>query len=240
MKLLFLIICFIGLIAWFIGPMPRDSALKLFHLNGIKDSLQHNILNKLIEQKKNDSIYSIKDTIKISSTPVPTLTAPLLKPVITQSLAPTATEKLNKLSTQAYIKKYAYIAKNEALRASIPASITMAQALIESNSGNSVLAIKNNNHFGLKCFSKNCQSGHCTNFTDDSHKDFFRKYHTPEESFKAHSDLLSNNHYGSLKANKSYISWAYGLQQKHYATDPLYAKKIIKTIETYNLQLLDN
>ena len=58
----------------------------------------------------------------------------------------------------------------------IPASITLAQGLLESNNGESRLTTKNNNHFGIKCFSRKCKKGHCSNFSDDSHKDFFRKY----------------------------------------------------------------
>jgi flagellum-specific peptidoglycan hydrolase FlgJ len=83
-------------------------------------------------------------------------------------------KKLEKVKKQkAYIKKYADLAKKEMKSHGIPASITLAQGLLESNAGESRLAKNNHNHFGLKCFSRKCKKGHCSNFTDDSHKDFF-------------------------------------------------------------------
>ena len=75
-----------------------------------------------------------------------------------------------------YVKRFAQVAKTEMDKFGIPASITLAQGLLESNVGESRLSTNNNNHFGVKCFSRSCGKGHCSNFTDDSHKDFFRKY----------------------------------------------------------------
>ena len=83
----------------------------------------------------------------------------------------------------------------------IPASISLAQGLIESRAGSSKLAVNNNNHFGIKCFSRHCRKGHCTNFTDDTHKDFFRKFPSPWESWRAHSQLLSSGRYTKLRKN---------------------------------------
>jgi len=123
----------------------------------------------------------------------------------------------------------------------VPASIKMGQALIESRAGTSKLAVNNNNFFGMKCFSKKCGKGHCSNATDDSHKDFFRKYKSVGESFRAHSQLLSGNRYKDLKKhNTDYKAWAKGLKSNGYATDKTYDKKLINVIEKYKLYKLDS
>ncbi len=122
----------------------------------------------------------------------------------------------------------------------IPASISLAQGLIESRAGSSKLAVNNNNHFGIKCFSRHCRKGHCTNFTDDTHKDFFRKFPSPWESWRAHSQLLSSGRYTKLRKNgRDYRKWAYGLKSIGYATDRTYAEKLIGIIERYELYKYD-
>ena len=122
----------------------------------------------------------------------------------------------------------------------IPASIGLAQGLVESRAGTSKLARGNNNHFGMKCFSKKCPTGHCTNATDDHHKDFFRKYHSAWESWRAHSELLAGGHYSRLKKyGRDYRQWAYGLKALGYATDRTYAEKLISMIEKYDLHRFD-
>ena len=140
-----------------------------------------------------------------------------------------------------YVTKFKKIAKKEMEKFGIPASITLAQGLLESNAGESRLATKNKNHFGIKCFSRRCKKGHCSNFTDDSHKDFFRKYKNAWESFRAHSLLLKNKRYrGLYKYPKSdYRNWAKGLKKAGYATDKHYAEKLINTIEDLGLQKYD-
>lgn len=140
-----------------------------------------------------------------------------------------------------YVKRFAASAKKEMEKYGIPASITLAQGLIESNCGESRLATKNNNHFGIKCFSRSCKKGHCSNFTDDSHKDFFRNYKSVWESYRAHSVLLQKARYKSLyKLNKNdYKGWARGLKKAGYATDPLYADKLINLIEDLKLYQYD-
>ena len=124
----------------------------------------------------------------------------------------------------------------------IPASITLAQGLIETNAGDSRLAKQNNNHFGMKCFSKKCGKGHCSNFTDDTHKDFFRKYKSSWESYRAHSQLLIGRRYKHLKklGNKNYKGWAKGLKKAGYATDRRYAEKLINIIDELKLYRFDN
>jgi hypothetical protein len=144
------------------------------------------------------------------------------------------------LATKAYIRRYKEVAVAEMNKFGIPASIKMAQAILETNSGKSKLATVNNNHFGVKCFSKSCEKGHCSNFSDDHHKDFFLKYESAWASWRAHSQLLSTGRYAELsKRGKSYEVWAKGLAELGYATDPQYANKLIRTIEQHQLQTLD-
>lgn len=141
----------------------------------------------------------------------------------------------------AYIKRFAKVAQTEMEKYNIPASITLAQGLLESNVGESRLSTRNNNHFGIKCFSRSCGKGHCSNFTDDSHKDFFRKYDSAWESYRAHSKMLGGKRYRSLKklGKKDYKGWAKGLKKAGYATDKRYAEKLINLIERLELYRFD-
>lgn len=160
---------------------------------------------------------------------------------ISNPYAPVSAKSLSKAEVNAFIKKYTPIAQKEMELYGIPASIKMGQALIESRAGTSRLARNNNNFFGMKCFSKNCKKGHCSNATDDHHKDFFRKYKSVGDSFRAHSTLLSGTRYKGLKKhNTDYKKWAKGLKRQGYATDKTYDKKLINVIEKYNLHQLDN
>lgn len=141
-----------------------------------------------------------------------------------------------------YVQRFGKVAQEEMKKYGIPASITLAQGLLETNAGKSPLATKNNNHFGLKCFSKKCGKGHCSNFSDDSHKDFFRKYNTAWESFRAHSKLLQSKRYRPLYNfdKNDYKAWANGLKKAGYATDKQYAQKLIKLIEELELYQWDS
>lgn len=148
----------------------------------------------------------------------------------------------NKRTKQlAYISRFAHVAKAEMAKFGIPASITLAQGLLESNVGESRLATNNQNHFGVKCFSKSCRKGHCSNFSDDSHKDFFRIYNSAWESYRAHSLILGGKRYKHLKklGTKDYKNWAHGLKKAGYATDKRYAFKLIRLIEALDLQKYD-
>ena len=145
-----------------------------------------------------------------------------------------------KPNADAYIKRFAPIARAEMAKYGVPASISLAQGLIESRSGTSKLAVNNNNHFGMKCFSKSCRKGHCSNFTDDTHKDFFLKFGTAQQSWRAHSILLSSGRYAKLKKyGRDYRRWASGLKSVGYATDRTYAQKLIGVIERYDLHKYD-
>ena len=117
-------------------------------------------------------------------------------------------------------------------RSGVPASITLAQGIIESRSGQSALAAEGNNHFGIKCH--NSWKGRSMLVDDDSKGECFRVYDSAEESFRDHSDFLRyRDRYKFLFDFKTtdYKSWAYGLKQAGYATDPSYASKLIKCVE---------
>ena len=141
---------------------------------------------------------------------------------------------------QRYISRYASIAVNEMYRTGVPASITLAQGIIESRSGQSALAVDGNNHFGIKCH--NSWRGKTMLADDDRKNECFRVYDSAEESFRDHSDFLRyRDRYKFLFDFKTtdYKSWAYGLKQAGYATDPSYASKLIQCVEDYNLTRYD-
>lgn len=146
----------------------------------------------------------------------------------------------NKLSRKEYIETFKWIAVREMHRSGIPASITMAQACLESENGNSELSKKSNNHFGIKC--KSDWKGERSYHDDDHSNECFRKYNTVEESFVDHTDFLFNNpryQYLFKLSNKDYDAWAKGLKAAGYATDPQYPQRLIKIINEENLHLLD-
>lgn len=158
----------------------------------------------------------------------------------TNDAAPVSASELFAQEAEAYIDKFAPIARKEQAEFGIPASISLAQGLIESRAGTSKLAKSNNNHFGMKCFSRHCRKGHCSNFTDDTHKDFFRKYTNPMDSWRDHSRMLSKGRYSRLKRfGNNYREWAYGLKSIGYATDRTYAEKLINVIEKFDLHKYD-
>ena len=154
-----------------------------------------------------------------------------------------ASENSEKRQRQlAYIRRFAKVAQAEMEKFGIPASITLAQGLLESNVGESKLATHNKNHFGIKCFSRSCKKGHCSNFTDDSHKDFFRIYKSSWDSYRAHSLLLkgSSRYQPLFQLNrKDYRGWAHGLKKAGYATDKRYGEKLINLIDDLDLHQYD-
>ncbi len=135
-----------------------------------------------------------------------------------------------------YINKYGITAVQEMERSGVPAAITLAQGILESESGNSELALKSNNHFGIKC--KETWEGEKVYHNDDARGECFRKYTTIEQSYADHSNFLKiNNRYAFLFEldRTDYIAWAKGLKKAGYATNPQYAQKLIDLIEKYNL-----
>lgn len=139
-----------------------------------------------------------------------------------------------------YIDRYKHIAIDHMERYGIPASITLAQGILESDSGNSNLALRSNNHFGIKC--KTGWQGERVYHTDDAPDECFRKYSSVEESYEDHAEFLDQSpRYDSLFAYSSsdYRSWARGLKAAGYATAPDYAERLTKIIEDNQLFLFD-
>lgn len=146
----------------------------------------------------------------------------------------------SKSPQEAYIEKYAPLAVSEMYRSGVPASITLAQGLLESGNGLSELARKSNNHFGIKCHN-NWKGGRVYH-DDDAKGECFRKYSHPAESYRDHSDFLRyRDRYKFLFDYRvtDYKAWAYGLKKAGYATDPKYPKKLIALIEEYDLHQYD-
>jgi flagellum-specific peptidoglycan hydrolase FlgJ len=139
-----------------------------------------------------------------------------------------------------YINTYLAVAQEEMDIFGIPASITLAQGLVESNAGDSRLARNENNHFGIKCKSK-CLGCRCANYTDDDQYDMFRIFESPWYSFREHSKLLTGNRYKHLLKLPitDYKNWAHGLQAAGYATNQKYAKTLIDVIEKLELHKYD-
>ena len=134
-----------------------------------------------------------------------------------------------------YIRKYSATAVREMYRSGVPASITLAQGLLESRYGQSELAVRGNNHFGIKCHD---WTGKKMYYDDDAKGECFRVYSSADESFRDHSDFLRyRDRYKFLFDYDvtDYKSWAYGLKKAGYATDPSYPSKLIKIIEDYHL-----
>ena len=139
-----------------------------------------------------------------------------------------------------YIKKYRDIAVEEMKKYHIPASITLAQGLLESGAGQSTLARKSNNHFGIKCGSD--WRGKTVRHDDDERNECFRAYKHPKQSYEDHSKfLVSRPRYASLFKLKmtDYKGWARGLKKAGYATNPRYAEQLIGIIELYDLDKYD-
>ncbi|MDX9883675.1 MAG: glucosaminidase domain-containing protein [Prolixibacteraceae bacterium] len=144
------------------------------------------------------------------------------------------------MTREEYIRKYKNLAILEMKRSGIPASITLAQGCLESNNGNSRLAVEANNHFGIKC--KSHWSGKRIYHTDDAPDECFRKYDSAEESYLDHTDfLITSPRYSQLFAlhPTDYREWAHGLKRAGYATDPTYAERLIKIIEDSRLYIYD-
>lgn len=131
---------------------------------------------------------------------------------------------------EAYIEKFYRLAQEHQQRYGIPASITLAQGLLESGAGTSELSRKANNHFGIKCHEWDGATIHYK-------RDCYRKYRSAEESYRDHSEFLLRDRYQNLFKLKltDYKGWARGLKKYGYATDPSYAEKLINIIELYDL-----
>lgn len=164
-------------------------------------------------------------TKSTESTELPKINGKTKSPVIT--------------NTSHYIEVYKNIAMKEMQDYGIPASITLAQGILESGSGKGRLAVQANNHFGIKCHGWN---GGKIYHDDDRSQECFRKYRSAETSFKDHSEFLTNrSRYAKLFTlrKSDYKGWAKGLRKAGYATDKRYPQKLISIIETYDLDDYD-
>lgn len=143
------------------------------------------------------------------------------------------------LTPEEYIDLWRPVAMEKMREHGIPASITLAQGLLESRNGNSELARKANNHFGIKCTAD--WNGGKAYHDDDRRNECFRKYEDASQSFEDHSKFLQRPRYADLFALRStdYKGWAHGLKRAGYATDPRYPQKLIDLIERYELYKLD-
>jgi LysM repeat protein len=144
------------------------------------------------------------------------------------------------MTTEEYIEEYKHIAIREMKKFKIPASITLAQGILESGSGNSRLAVSGNNHFGIKCHQD--WKGKKIYEDDDEKHECFRKYKRAEDSYNDHSAFLTQRgRYSFLfeYGTADYKKWAYGLKKAGYATNPKYPQLLIRLIEKYNLNQYD-
>lgn len=140
-----------------------------------------------------------------------------------------------------YIERFASVAIAEMEKYNIPASITLAQGLLESNAGRSTLSSRYNNHFGIKCHSRTCDRGHCVNYEDDHPHDRFVVFRNAWSSYRAHSMVLLKPRYSRLfnLDIHDYKGWAREIKACGYATDPRYPEKLIRIIENYQLYKYD-
>ncbi len=136
-----------------------------------------------------------------------------------------------------YVNQFREIAMSEMKRSGVPAAITLAQGILESENGNSELVKKSNNHFGIKC--KSTWAGDTVNHDDDAEGECFRAYTSAEDSYRDHSNFLKGNQRYAFLFNldpTDYKAWAKGLKKAGYATNPRYPELLVKYIEQYNLQ----
>ncbi len=143
------------------------------------------------------------------------------------------------LTTDEYIAAYKRIARKEMKHHGVPASITLAQGILESNSGNSKLARKAHNHFGVKCTSD--WNGRTFHADDDKPNECFRRYRYAAKSFHDHTEFLKRKRYEALFEldRDDYKGWAHGLKKAGYATNPKYPQLLINLIEKHKLYKYD-
>lgn len=176
---------------------------------------------------------------QISKPPKTVLKAVLQDSAVnTTEVAKKSLKTENKGVFEAYIERFTKVALNEQEKYGIPASITLAQGIIESNAGRSKMAQRDNNHFGIKCTLK-CIGCRCANYADDDVYDMFRIFESAWESYREHSKVLLKDRYKSCFKSKDYKHWANELQRCGYATSKKYAQGLIRLIEYYKLYKLD-
>lgn len=198
--------------------------------------------------KKKKVVVKTRSEVKNETTPVvektvpakPKTVKPLLEKEETETLIATSKINVSKNTVEDYIDLYSAAAMQSMKKYGIPASIKLAQGILESGSGNGTLCRTANNHFGIKC--KEEWTGESVSHTDDAPDECFRKYSTALESYNDHSEFLANRvYYKNLFTldQKDYTAWAKGLKKAGYATDPKYPQKLISIIERYKLYEYD-
>lgn len=195
--------------------------------------------------KKKSASASSGSIIRTTKTPVlatkPSPNEATNKEPKTVTLEATTKVQVTTVLVQEYIQKYKDIAKEDMVKYGIPASITLGQGILESGAGTGPLSVQANNHFGIKCHKE--WTGESIKYDDDEEAECFRKYNNPEESYRDHSLFLTSRpRYAGLfqLPINDYKSWAKGLKDAGYATDPNYPTKLYLLIERYNLQQFDN
>jgi flagellum-specific peptidoglycan hydrolase FlgJ len=161
-------------------------------------------------------------------------------PKKSEELVATSRVKVTPEIVFAYIDQFKDIAKDNMQKHGIPASITLAQGILESGAGTGMLCNLANNHFGIKCHKE--WTGEYVRYDDDAAQECFRKYEHPKESYRDHSLFLTSRPWYAplFKLPKDdYKAWSYGLKKSGYATDPKYPNKLIGLIERYQLQRYD-
>ncbi|MBL7980460.1 MAG: glucosaminidase domain-containing protein [Flavobacteriales bacterium] len=159
--------------------------------------------------------------------------------VLSTALSAPGQPGTDRITAEQYIEQWKAVAVKKMKEHGIPASITLAQGLLESGNGNSELARKANNHFGIKCTPD--WTGGKSYHDDDAKNECFRKYNDAAQSYEDHAKFLQRSRYASLFELKptDYKGWAHGLKKAGYATDPAYPQKLINLIERYELYKLD-
>ncbi|OUR92682.1 N-acetylmuramidase [Flavobacteriales bacterium 34_180_T64] len=183
-------------------------------------------------------LFSCKSKHKIVTKKEPNKTKEVTRPV--ESKPAVSSTKTYANATEAYIATFSKIAMEEMRKFKIPASITLAQGILESGSGKGRLAVKANNHFGIKCHN---WTGKKIYHDDDRSQECFRKYDRANSSFEDHSKFLTTRgRYSKLFDLKqdNYKAWAKGLRAAGYATDRKYPEKLISLIERYKLYEYDD
>jgi len=189
---------------------------------------------------------------KIATKPKPTTTktvavkpkvTPVSKPISKPNETLEATSKVyvEPKTVDEYINQFKDVAKNNMINYKIPASITLAQGILESGAGKGRLCLEANNHFGIKCHTG--WTGPSITHDDDALQECFRKYNDPADSYRDHSKFLtSRSRYNDLFKLDilDYKGWANGLKKAGYATDPKYPSKLIGIIERYQLFVYDH
>lgn len=194
---------------------------------------------------KKKVVVKTASAIKKENTPVAEVkpakpVKPLLEKDDSETLIATSKVNVSKNTVEDYINLYSNAAMQSMKTYGIPASIKLAQGILESGSGNGTLCRTANNHFGIKC--KEEWTGETVSHTDDAPNECFRKYRSAMESYNDHSEFLANRVYYKdlFTLDKSdYAAWAKGLKKAGYATDPRYPQKLIDIIERYKLYEFD-